>query len=387
LNNYFNYGRKFFLCLFFGGFIFAETSTAITQSVVYPRINFQNNEDVLSRTQIRFSQSFFSLGELKLNLAYITPALSPWENLQVYNFSFKTIKKHNLQFEFGRIVNWNNNYTARVDGLRANIYTTLGKITYTGGYKTPDLYNNDDSFQTNVHFIEWKINKKNNALALNSWMINQRTSQDLFMGLSLRKRLLGNINSNLYAVWDFSNEKLQKLRFRISKNLTLKHMLFLDIRSRSYSGADPYPWSTKKIESHSSVTLGHKFSLKPGLQWSNSIGSVRGGAESDFRYRSSLQARNMSFSFSAEEHNKSNSLGGSINARKALSKRIYMGSSLFYRSYSFNEDYDTFNTTGASAWLNFQINSHLHFRITGNIYQNRYFNQDGRGGIIINYVP
>lgn len=375
------------LFLFFSGYAYSSTSASITQSMVYPRINIINNEDVLSQTQIRLTQSLLSLGELKIDFAYTTPAISPWENLQVYNFSFKSIKKHNLQFEFGRIVNWNPVYTLRVDGARTDIFTSLGKFTWIGGYKFPDLYNSDKSFQTNTHFIEWKIKRKYNSLSLSSWIVNQRKSQDFFMGISLRKRIFGNFNSNGYAVWDFTNQQIQKLRFRISKKLLSNHTIFMDVRARSYTSSDPYPWSNKKIKPRSALALGHRIRLKPALNWSNSIVKGIGKTEPDFRYRTSLQAANIRISISTEKHNKSNSLGGSVSARKIISKRIYAGSSLFYRSYTFNDDFHAFNTTGASVWLNFQFNSHFHLRLTSDFYQNRYFNQDGRGSLIINYVP
>lgn len=359
----------------------------ITQSLLYPRLDVQSSKRFLYQTRIDFTQKIASRAHLNLDAGFTPAIVSSQNKLRLYALNFKLYPFPKLQLEIGRTVYWNSLFLSRVDGARISLQRGNNKIIYAGGIIAPDYFESR-SYSTDYssHYLEWRLDLNHNRYHFSSWVVKQPQSQDQYAGFLFRQQLFLKIQSTGYGAWDVKHSRFEKYRLRFARSVGSKATVFVTYRYHSYSRSNPFPWTKTALKTQPMLSTGIRVRWNNTLFWTNSIVTRTQTTNRNFRFNSSLQGRNFQVVFISETHHLARSAGGSLTARHRLSRLLSIGSNLFYRNYTFNSAEADFKTTGISGWLSFTPNTTWSLKITGQFFQNRYFNLDTRIGLIINYA-
>ncbi|MCH7733265.1 MAG: hypothetical protein IIB44_12290 [Candidatus Marinimicrobia bacterium] len=360
----------------------------ISTSLVYPRIDIQTEDQIVSRARFVFNNDLGKIGDVRLDFEYGSPAISQRDRLRIYVLRFRMKVGFNHRVEAGRLTEWNPLYIARVDGVRASLkLKSLGTVTYLGGVISSNDFSSESySIDNNAHYLEWKTNIRSNRYSLNGWILNDGESSKLFSGVSFYQKLPLRIKLTGYLSWDFHRAETQKVRVRFFRTFRVSHTLFAEYRYRSLSVLKPYPWVRKNITTRPAVSFGVTSRISPTILWTNTFLTRVTDREAGTYFKSKIQWSMISVSFVTENQNLAESTGGTFSVTHDFSNSLSAGGSISYRAYTFNNNYDTLDASGLYGWVNFQPNSHIKIKFTGQFYRNRFFNQDGRAGLSLSYA-
>lgn len=360
----------------------------ISTSLVYPRIDIQTEDQIVSRARFVFNNDLGKIGDIRVDLDYGSTTISQQDMLRMYIFRIGMKVGSNHRVEVGRLSEWNPLYITRVDGIRAQLkLKSFGTVTYLGGVISSNSFSsNDYSVEDNAHYLEWKTNIGSNRYSLNGWVLNDGESAQLFSGVSFYQKLPSRIKLTGYLSWDFHRAEAQKVRVRFFRTFRVNHTLFAQYRYRSLSVLKPYPWVHKNVTARPAVSFGVTSRISPTILWTNTFLTRATDRETGTYFKSKIQWSMISVSFVMENQNLAESTGGTFSVTHDFSNSLSAGGSISYRAYTFNNDYDTLDATGFYGWVNFQPNSNIQIKFTGQFYRNRFFNQDGRAGLSLSYA-
>ena len=292
------------------------------------------------------------------------------------------LKKHKLSV--GRIAIWNALQNARVDGAQLDINTNkLGTFSLVGGFKAvPDF--SDTSFTDNTYMMaSWSKGRIGNNFAVSFWMKGDEDGVDPFTGLQFATSKFGIRFSNALA-FDIGEGVLDYARIRASKRFG-DHTIGLGFRQKRFNAYKYFEIFKNRDEIHIAPTLTFDVNslLSSKLLMRNQL-AYRVGEESKTFLVSSLNFKNLSVTLLGGLEGDDLMYGVMLGASHRLSGPLSFGGSVAFNAHDYGDFADLQNSTGAYGWVGWQPKDFIMLKLFGKFFNNSYFEQDGRGGLIIN---
>ncbi len=290
------------------------------------------------------------------------------------------IGKHELSV--GRIAIWNALQNTRVDGAQFDLNTEkLGTLSLIGGLKAVTDFS-DTLFTDNTYFMAaWSKGRIGKNLAVSFWMKGDADGINPFTGIYFNTSKFGIRISNAIA-FDIGETKLNYARIRLSKKIG-DHTLGLGFRQKRFEYFTDFETLSDKIGIAPTITFDVNSLIANDLLWRNQL-SYRLAEEGKSFLVSSVNYKKIQASILGGLEGDNKMFGLILGATHKLSGPLSFGGSVSLNALDYGDFADLKSSSGAYGWVGWQPKDFIMLKLYGRFSTNPYFEQDGRGGIIIN---
>lgn len=360
----------------------SKPNIKISSSALYPRLSMMDTEEQVHwRSMLSYDQKFGSKFGIDGLFEFGSENDHFKDPFRVHHFTAKLkLSKH--EFSIGRIAIWNALQNARVDGVKLNINTDKsGTISLVGGFKA--IVNFSDSlFTDNTYFMaSWSKGRIGKNFSLSFWMKGDTEDIHPFTGLYFNTSKFGIRISNAIA-FDIGESKLNYARIRFSKRFG-DHTVGIGFRQKRFEYYSYFETLSDKISIAPTITFDVNSLLSEKFLWRNQL-SYRLAEEGKSFLVSSINYKKVQASFLGGLEGDNKMFGLILGATHRLSGPFSFGGSVALNALDYGDFADLKQSTGAYGWVGWQPKDFIMMKLFGRFSTNPYFEQDGRGGIIIN---
>ena len=360
----------------------SKPNISISSSAMSPRLSMMDTEEQVHwRSIISYDQKFGSKLGIDALFEYGSENDHFRNPFRVHHLTANlNLWKH--QLIIGRIAIWNALQNARVDGAKLNINTKkLGKLSFVGGLKAVTDFS-DTLFTDNTYFMaSWSKGRIGKNLAVSFWMKGDAEDIHPFTGLYFTTSKFGIRISNALA-FDIGETKLNYARIRFSKKLG-DHTIGLGFRQKRFEHFSYFESLSDKINIAPTITFDVNSLMSEKLLWRNQF-SYRLAEEGKSFLVSSINYKRIQASFLVGLEGDNKMFGLILGATHRLSGPLSFGGSVALNALDYGDFADLKSSSGAYGWVGWQPKDFIMLKLYGRFSTNPYFEQDGRGGIIIN---
>lgn len=360
----------------------SKPNIKISSSALYPRLSMTDTEEqTYWRSIISYDQKLSNKIEIDGLFEYGSENDHFKNPLRVHHFTAKLkLSKH--EFSIGRIAIWNALQNARVDGVQLNINTDKsGTISLVGGFKA--IVNFSDSlFTDNTYFMaSWSKGRIGKNFSLSFWMKGDSEDIHPFTGLYFNTSKFGIRISNAIA-FDIGESKLNYARIRFSKRFG-DHTVGIGFRQKRFEYYSYFETLSDEISIAPTITFDVNSLMSEKFLWRNQL-SYRLAEEGKSFLVSSINYKKVQASFLGGLEGDNKMYGLILGATQRLSGPFSFGGSVAFNALDYGDFADLKQSSGAYGWVGWQPKDFIMLKLFGRFSSNPYFEQDGRGGIIIN---
>jgi len=360
----------------------SKPNISISSSALYPRLSMMDTEEQTHwRSIFSYDQKFGKRLGIDGLFEYGSENNHFKNPFRVHHLTADlTIGNH--EFSIGRIAIWNALQNARVDGAKLDINTKkLGTLSLVGGLKAVTDFS-DTLFTDNTYFMaSWSKGRIGKNLAVSFWMKGDTDEIHPFTGLYFNTSKFGIRISNALTI-DIGEAKLNYARIRISKRFG-EHTIGLGFRQKRFEYFDQFEVLSDKISNSPTITFDINSRMSDKLLWRNQL-SYRLAEESKSFLVSSINYNKIQASFLGGLEGDNKIFGLILGATHKLSGPLSFGGSVAFNALDYGDFADLKSSSGAYGWVGWQPKDFIMLKLYGRFSTNPYFEQDGRGGIIIN---
>lgn len=360
----------------------SKPNIKISSSALYPRLSMTDTEKQMHwRSILSYDQKFGSKFGIDGLFEYGSENNHFRNPFRVHHLTADlNLWNHNLSI--GRIAIWNALQNARVDGAQLNINTKkLGTLSLVGGLKAVTDFS-DTLFTDNTYFMtSWSKGRIGKNVAVSFWMKGDSDEIHPFTGLYFNTSKFGIRISNA-LVFDIGETKLNYARIRLSKKFG-DHTVGLGFRQKRFEYFSYFESVSDKINISPTITFDVNSMMSEKLLWRNQI-SYRLAEEGKSFIVSSVNYKKVQASFLGGLEGDNKMFGLILGATHRLSGPLSFGGSVALNALDYGDFADLKSSSGAYGWVGWQPKDFIMLKLYGRFSTNPYFEQDGRGGIIIN---
>jgi hypothetical protein len=272
-------------------------------------------------------------------------------------------------------------FNARVDGAEANLdFKKFGSFNLIGGFNAVTDFS-DTAFTDNT-FISagWSIGKMGKNFSIAYWNKATEDESASFMGVNFSYALFG-FRLNNTTTYDLDESRIQYLRSRLSRKIG-KHTLAVGVRQKRYDGLEIYPWSDEELELHPTVFVSVYSRFKQKFNWYNQYARK---SSSELNYiNSTLQYDKYMLTISGGTMDDTQLLGFILGLADHNVGKFGYGGSVAVNALDYGDFAEPRNATGLFGWVSWTPKPMIQVKLFGRYSTNPYYEQDGRGGIIVN---
>ncbi|MCJ7802715.1 MAG: hypothetical protein MUP82_10205 [Candidatus Marinimicrobia bacterium] len=360
----------------------SKPNISISSSALYPRLSMTDTEEQTHwRSILSYDQKFGSKLGIDGFFEYGSENDHFRNPLRVHHLT-ADLNLGNHELSIGRIAIWNALQNARVDGARLDINTKkLGTLSFVGGFKA--IINFSDSlFTNNTYFMgSWSKGRIGKNISASLWMKGDTKDIHPFVGLYFNTSKFSIRISNALA-FDIGETKLNYARIRLSKRLG-NHTIGLGFRQKRFEYFNQFETLSDKISIAPTITFDVNSLMSEKLLWRNQL-SYRLAEEGKGFLVSSVNYKKIQASFLGGLEGDNKMFGLILGATHRLSGPLSFGGSVALNALDYGDFADLKSSSGAYGWVGWQPKDFIMLKLYGRFSTNPYFEQDGRGGIIIN---
>jgi len=360
----------------------SKPNISISSSAMSPRLSMMDTEEQVHwRSMLSYDQKFWKKFEIDGLFEYGSENDNFRNPFRVHHFTADlNLGKH--EFSIGRIAIWNALQNARVDGAKLNVNTKkLGTLSLVGGLKAVTDFS-DTLFTDNTYFMaSWSKGRIGKNLAVSFWMKGDADEIQPFTGLYFNTSKFGIRISNALT-FDIGETKLNYARIRISKKFG-GHTVGLGFRQKRFEYFDQFEILSDKIAITPTITFDINSLISEKFLWRNQL-SYRIAEEGKSFLVSSVNYKKIQASFLGGLEGDNKMFGLILGATHRLAGPLSFGGSLAFNALDYGDFADLKSSSGAYGWVGWQPKDFIMLKLYGRFSTNPYFEQDGRGGIIIN---
>lgn len=360
----------------------SKPNIKISSSALYPRLSMTDTEEqTYWRSIFSYDQKFGSKFRIDGLFEYGSKNDHFRNPLRVHHFT-ANLKLSKHEFSIGRIAIWNALQNARVDGVKLNINTDKsGTISLVGGFKA--IVNFSDSlFTDNTYFMaSWSKGRIGKNFSLSFWMKGDTEDIHPFTGLYFNTSKFGIRISNAIA-FDIGESKLNYARVRFSKRFG-DHTVGIGFRQKRFEYYSYFETLSDEISIAPTITFDVNSLLSEKFLWRNQL-SYRLAEEGKSFLVSSINYKKVQASFLGGLEGDNKMYGLILGVTHRLSGPFSFGGSVAFNALDYGDFADLKQSSGAYGWVGWQPKDFIMLKLFGRFSSNPYFEQDGRGGIIIN---
>ncbi len=360
----------------------SKPNIKISSSVLYPRLNMMETEELLHwRSILSYDQKFSEKFEIDGLFEYGSENYRFKNPFRVHHFTADfTLRNH--QLSIGRIAIWNALQNARVDGVKLNIKTEkIGTLSFIGGFKA--IINFSDSlFTDNTYFMaSWSRGRIGKSISASFWMKGDTEDTHPFTGLYFNTSKFGIRISNAIA-FDIGETKLNYAKIRLSKRFG-DHTVGIGFRQKRFEYRSYFGSLSDEINISPTITLDVNSLISPQTLWRNQL-SYRFAEEGKSFLVSSFNYKDIQASFLGGLEGDNKMFGLILGFTHRSKGPFSCGGSYAINALDYGDFADLKRSTGTYGWVGWQPKDFIMLKLFGRFSTNPYFEQDGRGGIIIN---
>ena len=360
----------------------SDPNIKISTSALYPRLSMVNTEEQTHwRSILSYDQKFGSKLRIDGLFEYGSENDQFKDPFRVHHFAVE-LKLSDHKLSIGRIAIWNALQNARVDGAQFNLNTKkLGLLSFIGGFKS--IHNFSDSLFTNNTFFmaSWSKGRIGKNFAISFWLKGDTEDTHPFTGLYFNTSKFGIRISNALA-FDIGESKLNYARIRFSKRLG-DHTIGLGFRQKRFEYFSQFETLSDKISIAPTIMFDISSLISDRLLWRNQL-SYRLAEEGKSFLVSSVNYKKIQASFLGGLEGDNKMFGLILGATHRLKGPLCFGGSVSLNALDYGDFADLKSSSGAFGWVGWQPKDFIMLKVFGRFSTNPYFEQDGRGGIIIN---
>jgi hypothetical protein len=360
----------------------SKPNISISSSALYPRLSMADTEEQTHwRSILSYDQKFGSKLGIDGLFEYGSENDHFRNPFRVHHLTADlNLWNHNLSI--GRIAIWNALQNARVDGAQLDINTKkLGTLSLVGGLKAVTDFS-DTLFADNTYFMaSWSKGRIGKNIAVSFWMKGDADEIHPFTGLYFNTSKFGIRISNALA-FDIGETKLNYAKIRLSKRFG-DHTVGLGFRQKRFEYFSYFESLSDKINISPTITFDVNSMISEKLLWRNQI-SYRIAEEGKCFLVSSVNYKKVQASFLGGLEGDNRMFGLILGATHRLKGPLSFGGSVALNALDYGDFADLKSSSGAYGWVGWQPKDFIMLKLFGRFSTNPYFEQDGRGGIIIN---
>lgn len=360
----------------------SKPNIKISSSALYPRLSMMDtDEQVHWRSMLSYDQKFGNKFRIDGLFEYGSENGHFRNPFRVHHLT-ADLNLGNHEFSIGRIAIWNALQNARVDGAKLNINTKkLGTLSLVGGLKAVTDFS-DTLFTDNTYFMaSWSKGRIGKNLAVSFWMKGDAEEIHPFTGLYFNTSKFG-IRISSAIAFDIGETKLNYAKIRLSKRFG-DHTVGIGFRQKRFEYYSYFETLSDNISIAPTITFDVNSLMSPQLLWRNQL-SYRLAEEGKSFLVSSINYKKVQASFLGGLEGDNKMFGLILGATHRLKGPLSFGGSVALNALDYGDFADLKQSTGAYGWVGWQPKDFIMLKLFGRFSTNPYFEQDGRGGIIIN---
>jgi hypothetical protein len=360
----------------------SKPNIKISSSAMYPRLSMMDTEEQTHwRSILSYDQKFGKKFGIDGLFEYGSENDHFKNPFRVHHFTANfELSDHELSI--GRIAIWNALQNSRVDGAQLDIKTKKsGTLSIVGGFKAIVNYS-DSLFTDNTYFMaSWSRGRIGKNISASFWMKGYTEDTHTFTGLYFNTSKFGLRISNALA-FDIGESKLNYARIRISKRFA-NHTLGLGFRQKRFEYFSQFETLSDKISITPTITFDVNSLISPQMLWRNQF-SYRLADEGKSFLVSSVNYKKIQASFLGGIEGDNKMFGLTFGATHRPKGQLSFGGSVALNALDYGDFADLQKSSGAYGWIGWQPKDFIMLKLFGRFSTNPYFEQNGRGGIIIN---
>jgi len=360
----------------------SKPNISISSSALYPRLNMMDIEEQTHwRSILSYDQKFGKRLGIDGLFEYGSENNHFQNPFRIHHITADiALERH--EFSIGRIAIWNALQNARVDGAKLDINTKeLGTFSLVGGLKAVTDFS-DTLFTDKTYFMaSWSKGRIGKNLAVSFWMKGDADENHPFTGLYFNTSKFGIRISNALTL-DIGETKLNYVRIRLSKKFG-DHTVGLGFRQKRFEYFNQFEALSDKIAISPTITFDVNSLMSKKLLWRNQL-SYRLAEEGKSFLVSSINYKKIQASILGGLEGDNKMFGLILGATHKLSGPLSFGGSVALNALDYGDFADLKSSSGAYGWVGWQPKDFIMLKLYGRFSTNPYFEQDGRGGIIIN---
>lgn len=373
----------------------SNPEVTVSQSFVSPRLNLFNDtsvnqyklssldETVHFLTDVDYFQSIGAVYKIISRMSYGSPNFRYADEFQFHNLYVQA--DHNRHHaKLGRINLWNSLVNEKIDGLEYVYGNKISALSFAGGYVP--VYNNIEEDRA-FFKTSWENHFNSMKISGHLWgdlYDSETRDNSIKAGFIFNKKIKNDVRINGQLSWNLSEVAVHYNRINISKKYN-KHKIIFSFRQRNFDLKSIYPFINKSLHVSPSATFSVIGNINDRLNVQHKVG-YRFTEETNYYYSGLLSYRTLQFSLLVGNQKENLFYGGSLAGTRNLTDHISFGGSLSFNTIDYVEDINIQDSVGAYAWLAWKPYPYLFVKVFGRFYQNRYFNEDGRGGFYVSYT-
>lgn len=359
-----------------------KPNISISSSAMSPRLSMMDTEEQIHwRSILSYDQKFGSKFGIDGLFEYGSENDHFRDPFRIHHLTADlNLGKHEISI--GRIAIWNALQNARVDGAQLNINTEKsGTINLVGGFKA--IVNFSDSlFTDNTYFMaSWSKGRIGKNMSLSFWMKGDTEDVHPFTGLYFNTSKFGIRISNALA-FNIGETKLNYARIRISKKFG-DHTVGFGFRQKRFEYFDQFETLSDKIAISPTITFDVNSLISEKFLWRNQL-SYRLAEEGKSFIVSSVNYKKIQASFLGGLEGDNKMFGLILGATHRPNSPLSFGGSVALNALDYGDFADLKSSSGIYGWVGWQPKDFIMLKLYGRYSTNSYFEQDGRGGVIIN---
>ncbi len=353
----------------------------ISSSAISPRLGaIEDDERIHWRTLLNYNQDLDNLFKIE-SLIEFGSENDRFENSFRIHHLTATIDLWEHELSIGRIAKWNSMINTRVDGAEAKL--NFGKyltVNLLGGFNAVTDFSNSAFTDKTFMMASWSLGKLGKNVSVSYWSKGLEGEYNSFTGISFSTAVFG-FRINNTSTYDIDESRVEYQRSRISRKMG-KHTLAVGFRQKRYNGLEIYPWSDEEIFLEPTVffTIYSKFNKK--INWYNQY--ARKSFTNLEYFNSTIQCAKYSLTFSGGKMDDTQLLGFVLGVTDHSFGKFGYGGSVALNALDYGDFAEPRNTTGLFGWVSWKPKPMVSVKLFGRYSTNPYYEQDGRGGIIIN---
>lgn len=360
----------------------SKPNIKISSFALYPRLSMMDTEEQVHwRSMLSYDQKFGSKFGIDGLFEYGSENSRFRNSFRIHHLTAE-LKLWNHQLSIGRIAIWNALQNARVDGAQLNINTKkLGTLSLVGGLKAVTDFS-DTLFTDNTYFMaSWSKGRIGKNVAVSFWMKGDAEEIHPFTGLYFNTSKFGVRISSAIA-FDIGETKLNYAKIRLSKRFG-DHTVGIGFRQKRFEYYSYFETLSDNISIAPTITLDVNSLISPQMLWRNQL-SYRLAEEGKTFLVSSINYKKVQASFLGGLEGDNKMFGLILGATHRFKGPLSFGGSVALNALDYGDFADLKQSTGAYGWIGWQPKDFIMLKLFGRFSTNPYFEQDGRGGIIIN---
>ncbi len=360
----------------------SKPNISISSSALYPRLSMMDTEEQVHwRSLLSYDQQFGSKFGIDGLFEYGSENDHFQNPLRIHHLT-ADVKLWNHELSIGRIAIWNTLQNARIDGAKLDINTKkLGTLSLVGGLKAVTDFS-DTLFTDNTYIMgSWSKGRIGKNIAVSFWMKGDADEIKPFAGLYFNTSRYGIRISHAIA-FDIGETELNYARIRLSKRFG-DHTVGIGFRQKRFEYYSYFETLSNEISIAPTITFDVNSLMSKKFLWRNQL-SYRLAEEGKSFLVSSINYKKVQASFLGGLEGDNKMFGLILGATQKLSNPLSFGGSVALNALDYGDFADLKSSSGAYGWVGWQPKDFIMLKLYGRFSTNPYFEQDGRGGIIIN---